>query len=250
MSILDTLVTSEPPKFLNKQSGLVRSWSFTRLMKFADCPYRVFLESVRKIKEQQTEQAARGDNIHHIFEDYIQGKLPSMPKQGLHIADQLDEARHQWQTNDTTEIEEMWLYDQNWETMTDPYSKLVWARIKLDAFWRIDDSCGVVRDWKSGKKMGNEVKHTKQLQIYSIAAFLRYPGLNFIEASMEYCDQASKNRLVKTYTREQAMRFFPSWDKQATILTTCQSFRPCPSQSNCAFCPFSRERGKNCEFSF
>lgn len=239
-------VTKTAPKSFNRQSGAIKAWSFSTLDIYNKCPYRSYLSKVKKIKEVQAEAANRGELIHGQFEDFVRGdsdKITPAMKHKVTEARRLQIAYEQGRV----EVEENWGFDANWQPVG-YFSSTVWARIKLDAIEHETRTSAVITDWKSGKKMGNEMKHTKQLQLYTIAAFLRYPELNHIEGRMEYTDQASKNILMKTWTREKAMLLLPSWTNAATAMTTQTVFQAKPNTSNCKFCPYSPAQGGQCVY--
>lgn len=239
-------VSKVAPQSFNRQSGAIKAWSFSTLDVYNKCPYRSYLHKVKKYVQEQAEAAGRGERVHGQFEDYIQCKTDMPTNDMRHKLDEANHLRAAFQEG-RVEIEENWGFDANWQPVGF-FDKNVWARIKLDAMEHETKTSAIVTDWKTGKKMGNEMKHTKQLQLYAIAAFLRYPDLQFIEGRMEYTDQASKNRLSKTWTRERAMLLLPSWTNAATAMTTQTVFQAKPNTSNCKFCPYHPDKGGQCVY--
>lgn len=94
----------------------------------------------------------------------------------------------------------------------------------------------------TGKRFGNEVKHGRQMQLYALAAALRYPKLEKITTELWYQDQ---NELAtQEFTRKQAMKFWKGFNDDALEMTSATEFPPRPNQQTCRFCPFRTGRNK------
>lgn len=229
----DALSLAEAPR------GPVPAWSFSVLKKFEECPYRVYLSKVDKIAEPSSDAADRGNKIHDEAEHYIRGELDTdkvpknLEKLGFEyrtLREAFDESPEQF------ELEQNWGFTATWG-QTGFFDKDVWCRMKLDVFRRWGTSAHII-DHKTGKKFGNELKHSDQGLQYAVGAFKRYPELEFIKVDFYYTDQGQK--LEKSFTREQAMVFLPRIEKRAFALTNAtaeQLSRPKPSKNNCKFCP-------------
>ena len=59
--------------------GQVRTWSYSALKVFEECPYRTYISRVKKITEPTNPAAKRGSNIHQQAEDYVKGTLEEFP---------------------------------------------------------------------------------------------------------------------------------------------------------------------------
>jgi CRISPR/Cas system-associated exonuclease Cas4 (RecB family) len=117
--------------------------------------------------------------------------------------------------------------------------------MKLDVLVHVGDDEAIVIDYKTGRKFGNEVKHSQQLQLYALATFLRHPHLEVISAELFYIDIGETTR--QTFTRDQALRFKRSFDKQGTALTDCTDFPPNPNKWSCQYCPWGPEHTGHCQ---
>lgn len=234
------------------QSGYVKEWSFSALMSFLECPHRTYLKRVlRKVGTPRNEEANRGDDLHKKIEAYIKGDADTLPagKDGVKFhREYIETLRTLYENGCIILLEDEWGFDVNWES-TGWYSDDVWARIKLDSIKFEDEKSAVIDDWKSGKKFGNEAKHKRQLQLYAIGAFLKYPELEFVKGYMRYIDQATDNILSSSFSREQAMRLLPSWTNNAIMMTSCKTFEPKPNRNNCMFCDYNKPHSEYlCEF--
>jgi hypothetical protein len=195
--------------------------------------------------------ADRGTQIHTEAENFVRGE-GDFTKHLAKFATYFDECRTLFFNNKMV-IEENWGFTKDW-MVTGWFDDNIWMRMKLDNFIDVatDDKTGVVvigtaTDYKSGKKFGNEVAHNQQGQIYVLGSFLRYPSLEVCNIDFKYLDHGLETR--KTYTREKAMKFFPSWDKRLKAMTSATTFPPKPNKINCMWCPFGPNKGDgSCEW--
>jgi hypothetical protein len=240
-------LAKENPMKANPQSGLIKFWSNTSLDHFLECNYRSFLKSVKKLKvelseeeeEQKNKAMERGSSLHAVIEDYIQDITTTLPKSIKHRREIIEEYRQKYlEIGSTVAIEEEWAFGPTWNPM-DWKDWDTWVRIKIDAMMFESETSARIDDWKSGKKYGNEGKHMRQLQTYCCAAFLKYPKLQHIKASMQYIDLGTDNVLTRNVSREQSMAYLAKLENQALAMTTCVDFRPSPNLHNCKYCPFS-----------
>ena len=225
------------------RDGLVKAWSFSSLKEFEKCPLRTKFGKVDRIEVEQHPAAERGQNIHDKAEKWITGDLADFPKELKHFEKGFSSLREGYGEGAVI-VEEPWAFTLDWD-ITDWSHDECWLRMKLDAFVQETDTSAVVIDFKTGKRDGNEISHTSQAQIYAIGAFMRNPGLQYVKAEFWYLDFASKNRLVKEYTRDKAMMFLPKWNERGIKMTSCTEFHPTPSKFNCKWCSFK----DNCEWA-
>ncbi len=225
------------------QSGLIKTWSVSALEMFKKCPHASFLKSVTKVKQERKAASDRGIKLHDAAEEYVKGNTKKLTAEFKGFRQNVEDLRNKYKEG-KVELEGDWAFDSNWEP-TEWYGKNVWGRIKLDAFEKQSDTAAKVIDYKSGKKFGNELKHSFQLLVYAIGAFIRHPKLEYIDASCWYIDQKDEV-LDKSFSRGKAMIFMPRLEQQALKLTTCTDFPPRPSQSNCLYCPFK----ETCEWRY
>ena len=244
--------------------GQVKTWSFSRLMAFENCPYSVYLKSVEKAPDPSGPAAERGTIIHEAIENYIQCETDAIrPELGrgmkgvdltpfMPLYNRLREGYQEGRV----EVEGDWGFTRDWQ-QTGFFADDVWARVKLDAIeFQGNDpataTSALAVDHKTGRRFGNELKHNQQGMVYAIAAFMRYPNLEFVETSFEYLDQ--NDRMGNQYTRSRAMLLKPMWDKRANKLTTATEFPPKPSMHACKWCAHAKiqegEDAPRCSFAY
>jgi RecB family exonuclease len=229
--------------------GPVPVWSFSRLSNYEKCPHMVELAAIQKAPRPERDEhhpAERGTRIHTICEDYVSGKSAETCKEMGHFMEDFDVLRSEYDEG-KVEVEGDWGFDIDW-AQTGWWDQDVWARIKLDALRFYDDKTALVIDYKTGKKFGNEVKHTQQAQLYMVGSFMRYPELDMIETQFWYLDQNAT--LKKTYTRDKLSVYLKRFTERAMKLTAATKFPAKPSKMNCRFCDYGIENGTGaCPFA-
>lgn len=219
----------------------IDAWSYSRLATFQQCKLRAKLAYVDRIPEPprplppgKTEHANdRGNRIHEAAELYVQGGIELIDELKFFDAE-LRELRALYKAGKVS-LEGEWAFDKDWMP-TNWRSVDVWARIKLDAFVHLSKTHGVVIDYKSGRKSGNEIKHAEQCQLYQLAAFMKYPELDVIDVELWYTDQDEITH--QRYTREQGMRSFQLFDRRGHAITSETNFPPSPNIFSCKWCPY------------
>lgn len=229
---------------------MIRTWSHSRLAVYNQCKFRAKLAYIDKIPEPvrplppgKTEHANdRGTRIHESAELFIKSnvklinELKAFEPEFLKLRELFKQGR--------VSLEGEWGIDVDWLPVG-WNDERIWGRIKLDAMVHMSDIYGVVIDYKSGKKSGNEIKHAEQGQLYQLAAFLRYPDLEKITVEFWYTDQDEISSM--TYTRDQGLRFLTKFTNQAVGMCSEVDFRPQPSIFSCRWCPFGPKGTGHCK---
>jgi len=231
------------PEFEKPEAlGDVRAWSYSALKIYEECPYRTYISRVKGVKESSGPAAERGTQIHQYAEDYVNGTVGEMPKELHKFKDQFEELRELY-IDAKVELEGEWAFDLDW-AIVGWMQKETWARIKLDALVQEDETSARVIDYKTGKKWGNEISHGQQGLLYAIGTFFRYPHIQHAQVEFWYLDKGETTK--KSYTREQAMLFAPSFHRRAIAMTTEKEFAPTPSNDSCRWCSFRKGDEPEC----
>ena len=220
---------------------MINNWSYTKLIDYEQCPYRVKLKHIDKVPEERAEAAERGTAIHQLAEDFVRGKLKDLPSELRHFAAEFTVLRDEFKAGNVS-LEGEWGFDKDWMP-TDWRS--AWLRVKGDAVLTRPGQA-VVIDHKTGKKHGNELKHGEQVQLYAIATLIRNPALSEITVELWYLDK--DDITDKTYTRADALRYVQPFTKRAEKLCSDTEFRPNPNIFSCQWCPFGPNKGGQCEY--
>ena len=220
--------------------------SFTRLQTYEECPFRAGLAYVAKVPEPPREKgnaADRGNAIHSLAEDFVL-KGAKLDAQLLNFEKELRHAKklHEHEPGSVF-MEEMWYFNDAWQRLPEdtPYwSSDIWMRIKADLGVWMTPAHLVVVDIKTGRRVNNEVKHAKQVQLYQLGAFLRFPQLERVDTEIWYTDQDELYSM--TYTRKQGLKFLKHWNDKMLEMTTDEIFDAKPGQWSCRFCPYKTGR--------
>jgi len=230
----------------------ITAWSFSRLKDFEQCPLKAYKKYVEKAPQDHMDMTAadRGTRVHSDCENFVASD-GSLTKEMGKFRGYFTTLREEYDAGDVV-VEQNWGFDVDWQ-VTDWFAKNIWCRMKLDNFRIIarndnaDPIAGVPTDYKTGKKYGNEVTHGQQGQIYAVGSFLRYPTLETVDVELVYLDQGQVTK--RTYTREKAMKFLPTWTARGLKMTGATDYPPKPNKMTCMWCPFGPQHGDgSCEW--
>lgn len=230
-------------------SSTIRQVSFSRLQNFEKCRYLAKLMYIDKVPEPErplppgrTEHANdRGSRIHDAAEMYVRGGVELIPEL-LRFKDEFNALRNSFERGQV-QLEGEWAVNTEWEPVAWGSSD-AWCRMKLDAMELHEDGeYARVIDYKTGKRRGNEIKHTEQGQIYQLATFLRYPDLQDITVEFWYTDLGETD--IKHYSRVQGIQYFDKYNDRLLAISTCTDFKPNPNAFSCRWCPYN---GNACDY--
>lgn len=228
---------------------MISAWSYSRLATFEQCPFRAKLAYVDKIPEPErplppgkTEHANdRGSRIHEAAERFVRGETELIPELAT-FAPELTELRENYKRG-CVSLEGEWGFDREW-TPVAWMAPEVWARIKLDAMVTLNDEVAVVIDYKTGKKSGNEVKHSDQGRLYAVGTILKCPTVQMITTEFWYTDQ--DDITSTTYTRNEVLQMQERFTSRALRMTSATEFPARPNKFNCKWCPYSPKGTGHC----
>lgn len=236
-------VEPETPTTTVLDRGPVRTWSASAWETFSKCQHALYLRRVKKVETgPKAEALTRGIKVHDDAEKYVRGEKDRLPTalkkfktRFVRLRDAFAEGR--------VECEEDWIFDPDWQ-IAQKFSDEAWFWAKLDAIeWDTREKKGaLIVDYKTGKM--DAAKHGMQGLTYAMAAFMRYPSLQYIKTEFWYVDKGET--LVKTFSRNELSVFLPRVNERGVKITTEKEFAPNPSANNCRFCDF-REHG--CEYA-
>ena len=221
----------------------ITSWSISRRQVFEQCKYRAALAWGYKVPDTQPKNAAdRGTEVHQHAEDFVMGRRSTLVHELRFFNDDIRALRSHAEAGRVT-CEEEWGFDKNWEPTA---WKTAWLRLKLDASVNMPGGLGVVIDYKTGKRFGNEVKHAEQLQLYSLTKLLREPATQKVVSELWYVDQDELARFEML--RKQMTRYLGIFDKKGREITECTHFPPNPNIFTCKWCPYHPSKQGECVY--
>ena len=236
-------------------AGPVKSWSYSTYNNHNRCPHRVFMEKVLKeprpilkIPEGKKEHPmSRGTRIHESAEFYVTRDMELIPELKK-FQENFEALRILRDCPDIyMSVEGDWAYDRNW-AVTSWSSQDAWLRMKADMFLSKETE-GILIDYKSGRRHGNEISHMTQAQLYQLCAFIRFPELEYITVEFWYTDIGEITQAK--FARDFGMQFLPLFTLKGEAVTDEINFIAKPSSFACKYCPYGTIEGNGkCEFSY
>lgn len=65
------------------------AWSYSKLLDFEQCKLRYKLKHIDRVPEAKSEAADRGTAIHTLAEQFVDGRMKSLPTELLKFSDDL-----------------------------------------------------------------------------------------------------------------------------------------------------------------
>jgi len=202
-------------------------WSHTAILDHESCPYRL---TFPWRAQASNEKAEEGVKAHKQLEQYYKGTLPEHPYPQFDIP-----------CEGIAYPEKTFYLGGMWE-LTDRANAV--GRVTLDLLIVYGNTAYVI-DFKTGKREGNEIKHTGQLQLFSAAVMAVMPEITTIFPEIWYLDLGLRHTL-KPINKDTGAKWQASWQKRIDKFLAETAFTPNPSKSNCKWC---RENDR-CDFVF
>jgi hypothetical protein len=220
----------------------MKAWSFSRYDTHSKCPYRAKLQYVDGHTVPSGPHADRGTMLHENAQGWVRGEHDDLHQDLHHFAAELARLKSLYAAG-TVFIEDEWAWTHSFAQQADWRSDDAWVRMKVDFGVHLSPTHLLIVDLKSGKKSGNEIKHTEQGQLYTVGGMLKYPNVEKVDVEFWYADQ--NDTMDSHYTAQQAATFLPRWiDKGLKV--TSGVYPPRPNLFSCKWCPFRQvEDGGN-----
>lgn len=223
----------------------IKRWSFSSLHQDEKCPFATYLKYVEKVPSPPRDEnhpSERGTRIHAEAERFVKGEIDQLTPLTRKISEDLHRLREKYQTG-LIRVEEKWGFTR------DEWDPVSWSDERCCAMVRcdvVDEDCdggGTIEviDYKSGKRMGNEVKHMQQMQLYAIATLMKYPEKRLVKTTLLYTDEGK--RFSKTMDRSALPVLLGRWEERANKLLNRLVFPPKPNRANCRFCDYGVQNG-------
>ena len=212
----------------------IKTWSFSRLTDYEQCPKRAWLKHAERVPEpRQSPAADRGTAIHTLAEKYLLGQIDPLPKELGKFEDEFSSMRKH---GEKLLLEQEWGFDHEWQPCAYK-GDTTWGRVKADCVLPLSTMTGLVIDFKTGKKFGNEIKHGEQLQMYALSSFIMHPEWTDITAELWYLDVDDLTS-VKV-TRKTAMeKYLKVFDHRLRKMTEATEFPAKPNIVSCKYCQY------------
>lgn len=222
-------------------ANAVKAWSYSRWADYDQCPAKFKYKHLDRLPDPGSPAMARGNTIHTLAEDFTTGKIKTLPKELVNFKAQF---AHLKKLN--PQVEQQWGFRADWSFTgrSGWFGDDVWFRAKADAMVVYEDDTGDIIDHKTGKKYET---NEKQVRLFALAGFKRYPQLKEITTRLWYLDQPTDNEVILEYTAADAKLIQKDWDKWTQPMFNDRKFPPKPNDK-CHWCPFRKAAGGPCKF--
>ena len=188
------------------------AWSYSSLNLFQQCPKKYYhLKVAKDIKEKQTQALIYGNEVHKAAEEYVANDV-ELPEQvqifakPIHKIKNMKGEKHcELKLGMTKDLKPCGFLDDN-----------VWWRGIIDLLI-VDGDKGKIIDYKTGKN--SKYADTKQLDLFTVAAFTHFPNLASIKAGLLYL--VTNDFITKSYVKGDVIGIVSNFCKEVDIMDTC-----------------------------
>lgn len=213
---------------------MIKSWSWSRLSDWRQCPRKAKFKHVDRIKEPGSAAMDRGARIHKLAETYVRsgGDLPVE----LSRFTRFFEAMRKRFVDTPKEIflEESWAHDGTWAPCRwDDWNRCV-LRVKLDVAYMFGGVLQVC-DLKTGQHRAAEERvYSEQLELYATSALIHVPGVP-VEARLVFLDHGTEYEVDRKFVPEDLSGLIGKWDAAVAPMLADREFAATPN-SKCHWC--------------
>lgn len=223
--------------------AMIDAWSYSRLGDWRKCPRMAYFKHILKMKEPGNEHTVRGTEVHKQAQDYVEGKIATVPPACAKFAKELAKLR-----KDKALCETEWAFGPDWSEQT-WFAKIYrLLRVKTDVcvVYKKGAMLHVV-DHKTGR---TNPDHEEQLSLYATAAFVKYPTAKTVLAELWYHDSGEK--VSQEFSREDLPGLKKYWEETTEAMFADRAFQCRPGDA-CRFCWFRKENPlpgapRNCKY--
>lgn len=230
------------------------SWSWSRYQDWVKCPLRAKLKHIDKIKEPSNDAMERGTAIHTMAEEYVLGKLRTLPTELRAFKDEFSKLKKLYKSKSLPlSVEGDLAFTKDWTTTKWDDWNGAWVRIKIDCEHFATPTLLILTDYKTGKMdERNTAEYMLQLQLYAVSGLVRYshiknlvvqPRILYLDHGVEYPPPGEQVQ----YTLNDLKKLLKDWAKRVTPMFAERRFAPKPN-SSCRWCYFSKAKNGNCKF--
>jgi hypothetical protein len=214
----------------------ITAWSFSRWSTWSDCPRKAKYAFIDKLPQPEGKALVRGKTIHTGAEHYVNGTRTTLIKELKAFRSEFKEVRD----NPLATAEGEWSFRVDW-TPTGWFSRDAWCRIKVDIDAPVTDVTRRIIDVKTGKEYDS---HAKQMELYALGAFKKYPDVKKVTTELWYTD--GEEIVDQEYVRAEEDALQGLWERRTSRMLSDTRFTP-NTGNHCRWCPFSKGKGGPCE---
>lgn len=228
----------KPERVQVQEIRLVRPsrWSYSALSTYEACPAQYKYSYLDDLPRESGPYAERGTRLHSAAEDFLNGSNEMLPNDFKHVLKHMEELREK-----KAQAEAVVMATKDWGITEDKNE--AWVKAIVDAHYLDGDDRLRLVDFKTGRWYPD---HAKQLQLYAVLMFLKYPEVRRIDVSALYIDQGFYDS-QNTYIRTMFEPLKADWERRAQVMYNDNDFLPTPSKNACNWCSY--KAGKPCKAS-
>lgn len=227
---------SSRSKSTTAPEGLITAWSFSRWSTHEGCPKQAYYKYVEKLPDPSGPAAQRGTDIHGEAENYVNGTIKKLPESLNQFPKEFRDLRKGLDVR----TEEQWAFTSSWR-VTSWFAKDAWCRVKTDAAVVEEGSARII-DHKTGRIRDG---YEKQLELYALSGFLKFPEVTEISGEIWYLDQGEIRDMI--FTADEVPDLKRKWEGRTRAMLTATTFKERPGHA-CRWCSFSKKKGGPCKY--
>ena len=198
-----------------------RSWSYSSLSDYETCAHAWMYRRIIKLPEPESVHLIKGNMIHKIAEDYLNGEIDELPPVLANFSKEFANLR-----NRGAKAEEALCIDEYWRLIPDGWEHPdTWLRAKTDA--RIDN---IIIDFKTGKQYDS---HVTQAQLYADLFLATTSEYDEVHTEFWYLESGAVSDW--TFTRDGLPDRIKDWKLRANAMLTDTTFLP-TKHKWCKYC--------------
>jgi RecB family exonuclease len=228
--------------------GLIKSWSFSTLGAYEECPAKLKFKKIDKLQEPSSPALEYGTQIHKLCEDYLRGVKRTVPKEAAKITDILKDLKKR-----KALPEAEFTFRQDWSPTEWKDWSGAWVRVKADAVIPpvVDSETPTVEiiDFKTGgaKKLeaGDFGSYFMQLELYALSGLLTYPTAERSDTSLIFVDHGRRIESPEVYVQKDVPKLKKKWEMRVKKMMADTVFKPKPGNA-CRWCHFRKSNAGPC----
>lgn len=224
-----------------RPDAALSAWSFSRYTTWQQCPFKLYLTAIERLKEPKNAAMERGIQIHKLAERFIQGSLGEvLPAELSEYEELFWELRDEFDA-ENVDVEQQEAVTEEWDA-TGYFDQDVWLRVKKDVRVVIQDGVVNIIDWKTGKKRDG---YEDQLELYAVSEPAFVDGLKRIDVSLCYLDIGPDVQVDARFSVREAELLKKKWTIEGNKVTRERRWGATPN-GLCSWCHFRRDNGGPC----
>lgn len=224
-----------------KRAMQITSWSISRWTTYNECPLKAKLKFIERREEPKGLALANGIKVHKLAEKAIVENKSKIPPELKRFSKEFIALRKEPDIETELDL----AFDVNWDACEPTDWDRAWVRVKLDLLVPPRRGLIDIVDHKTGRPKPID---PPQMELYGLAALLRYPQAKRARARLWYLDYGviePKKDLFYHHNEIKAMQ--QEWNKRVTPMLNDTRFAPRPG-NYCTWCHFRKANGGPCKY--